>query len=852
MKITSGDLRNIIRSEAKKASVINEQPGLSLGEALAKVMSALAREMYDQKGSRYEKADKSMKRLKASVGELKSIMKRMQPDEVGKALDRERLLAPGMFSVHTPKALRKTRDSSSLVDSFEAVSEILIGSDERGYPNIGKFLSRMGKSLNKYAPKGQEQFTSRTVKEPEKLLSLKIDVSKKRHRRGDAVKTVQLALANQGIKVEADGAFGPKTRAAIKKFQDMLGLKADGIAGPNTLKKLAGRVERQDIARPLRQMIEAGIIVGARGGKAAKKAKPKAEPKAEPKAPEAPEEERGVGEDEEPGDEPRRPLERRFKSLRVIDGEGKRWTVYSDFAISGNERIPTSGNDSLLALLQKQKGQVNNIRKVRSQMIDVLTKAPTNESLKLTASNLRKIIREEIAKSVASSPVALTADQLRNLIISEAAKLGATDLLQEDLQSIVDTGEVVSRRRRRRSRAKPKVQPKPGAGGGKPGDPAEPATPAEEEKEELMDELEMQNLAIDVADSFVTNLEMESGLNPFDSKTNWWTRVTDDEAEEASSAFMKAVRKVPLRQQEIFVGALEQAIQDSTGEDLYVQMRSAQGGRFFDSPAKSAILKLTNRVKAAKRGKLKISESRTRVLAEASRRDQVKSIQQALVQLGYDLGKFGPNKDGVDGDFGRKTEEAVKMFQRENSLDPTGSVGAGTAEALMKATEGKEAETKAAADAEAKRIEDEKRAAEERGRSAEENKAEMESEARRALDQAEILGAEVFGDRTGAEGAPLMFIIDRPSTELEAGANSETAGKLKDLMMKVFFGTSRMLDMKDIEVEIAELPEEMIRLTVTGPAREKGAGPLSDEEAAKLFESSQTSTRRVRLNRSRK
>ena len=192
------------------------------------------------------------------------------------------------------------------------------------------------------------------------------------------------------------------------------------------------------------------------------------------------------------------------------------------------------------------------------------------------------------------------------------------------------------------------------------------------------------------------------------------------------------------------------------------------------------------------------------------------------------------------------------MFQRENSLDPTGSVGAGTAEALMKATEGKEAETKAAADAEAKRIEDEKRAAEERGRSAEENKAEMESEARRALDQAEILGAEVFGDRTGAEGAPLMFIIDRPSTELEAGANSETAGKLKDLMMKVFFGTSRMLDMKDIEVEIAELPEEMIRLTVTGPAREKGSGPLSDEEAAKLFESSQTSTRRVRLNRSRK
>ena len=65
----------------------------------------------------------------------------------------------------------------------------------------------------------------------------------------------------------------------------------------NTLRKLAGRVERQDIARPLRQMIKAGIIVGARGGKAAKKAKSKAEPK----APEAPDTERGVGDTDTPG-----------------------------------------------------------------------------------------------------------------------------------------------------------------------------------------------------------------------------------------------------------------------------------------------------------------------------------------------------------------------------------------------------------------------------------------------------------------------------------------------------------------------------------------------------------------------
>ena len=151
-----------------------------------------------------------------------------------------------------------------------------------------------------------------------------------------------------------------------------------------------------------------------------------------------------------------------------------------------------------------------------------------------------------------------------------------------------------------------------------------------------------------------------------------------------------------------------------------------------------------------------------------------------------------------------------------------------------------------------KRIEDEKRAAEEKGRSAEENKAEMESSARVALDRAEILGAEVHGDRTGDTGSPLMFVIDRPATELEAGANSDTADKLKDLMMQVYFGTSRMLDEKDIEVEIAELPDEMIRLTVSSPAREKGDGPLSDEEAAKLFNEARQILRRLRPRRSRK
>lgn len=49
-----------------------------------------------------------------------------------------------------------------------------------------------------------------------------------------------------------------------------------------------------------------------------------------------------------------------------------------------------------------------------------------------------------------------------------------------------------------------------------------------------------------------------------------------------------------------------------------------------------------------------------------------KQRQRALVLLGFDLGSFGPNRDGVDGDWGRASDAALTKFQQQNDLVDNG------------------------------------------------------------------------------------------------------------------------------------------------------------------------------------
>lgn len=71
-----------------------------------------------------------------------------------------------------------------------------------------------------------------------------------------------------------------------------------------------------------------------------------------------------------------------------------------------------------------------------------------------------------------------------------------------------------------------------------------------------------------------------------------------------------------------------------------------------------------------------------RLLKNGSEGADVKVLQEYLIELGYDLGKWG-----ADGDYGDTTELAVKAFQRDCGLGADGDYGPKTHAALMEAIE---------------------------------------------------------------------------------------------------------------------------------------------------------------------
>lgn len=95
------------------------------------------------------------------------------------------------------------------------------------------------------------------------------------------------------------------------------------------------------------------------------------------------------------------------------------------------------------------------------------------------------------------------------------------------------------------------------------------------------------------------------------------------------------------------------------------------------------------RIKRASQGAIEITPSDGSIktkgddklpLKKGSYGDRVKAIQEALVKNNkYDLGTSGPNGDGVDGDFGPKTDAAVRKFQEQSAYAASyAALGSGT------------------------------------------------------------------------------------------------------------------------------------------------------------------------------
>ncbi|MBH3411439.1 N-acetylmuramidase domain-containing protein [Pseudomonas putida] len=58
--------------------------------------------------------------------------------------------------------------------------------------------------------------------------------------RSQAVRELQLLLNAKGAKLDTDGAFGDATEAAVRAYQEKVGLVSDGAAGPKTMARLQG------------------------------------------------------------------------------------------------------------------------------------------------------------------------------------------------------------------------------------------------------------------------------------------------------------------------------------------------------------------------------------------------------------------------------------------------------------------------------------------------------------------------------------------------------------------------------------------------------------------------------------
>lgn len=157
-----------------------------------------------------------------------------------------------------------------------------------------------------------------------------------------------------------------------------------------------------------------------------------------------------------------------------------------------------------------------------------------------------------------------------------------------------------------------------------------------------------------------------------------WKKLTDkiNEAGIKIEDFEEAIRNSEKAQKELIK-------KNKNWEELIDTYGSL--GKVFESGALSADI-LAEAFDSVKTGATELELTIDRLLNKGTKGNDVKQMQKVLKQLGYELGNFGENKDGIDGVFGSVTQAAVRAFQEANGLTVDGIVGPETLKALEAAT----------------------------------------------------------------------------------------------------------------------------------------------------------------------
>lgn len=123
-----------------------------------------------------------------------------------------------------------------------------------------------------------------------------------------------------------------------------------------------------------------------------------------------------------------------------------------------------------------------------------------------------------------------------------------------------------------------------------------------------------------------------------------------------------------------YSGEVDGQFGDGTGEA--VKLFQAQAGLEADGLAGDATLSLLYSGNAAAFVATPTPSPTPSVIKKGEHSDRVQAVQERLKQLGYYTGV-------IDGQFGNGTEEAVRLFQRQNQLDVDGVIGSMTLAAVM-------------------------------------------------------------------------------------------------------------------------------------------------------------------------